>query len=146
MFVQNEVRPWASLGRVLGRLRQLLGRLGRLLGCLGHILGCLGRVLGPLGRVLGRSWALLGESWAALGRLEQVLSRLGQVLGASWIVLGGLGGQNAILEDSCTFSSHFRSRLRTRKLGTPPPKSVFGVPWGRLRGGIPKGYRRNLTA
>ena len=38
--------------------------------------------------------AVSGLSWAHLG--------------LSWGILGGLGGLKAILDDSCTFSSHFR--------------------------------------
>ena len=53
-------------------------------------------------------------------------------LGLSWGILGGLGGQKAILNDSFTFSSHFGSRwdLIWTVLGLS--WALFGPSWACL--------------
>ena len=73
-----------------------------------------------------------------------VLSQSWARLGLSWGVLGSLGGQGAILEDSLTVSSRFRDCLGRQKMG-PPVCHFFGR-WGGIQVGAPKACRMNLTA
>ena len=110
---------WAVLGLSLA----ILGLLSKSWPCLEASRACLGEVFGLVLAVLVLSWARFGLSEG---------------------ILGGLGSQNAILEGSFMFSACFRSRLGTKDVG--PQKNMFLCPFGRLRGGVPKGYRKNFTS
>ena len=74
----------------------------------------------------------MGLSWGGLGVLLAVSGLSWAYLGLSWGILGGLGGQKAILNDSFTFSSHFRSRwgLIWTVLGLS--WALFGPSWACL--------------
>ena len=154
---------WVRLGLVWGRLRSVL-EMSWGLGVSG---GGLGVSLKRIWSYRGPSWACLEVSWACEGSLGMVLavaSLYGVCFGLSQAVLEAtrrfwttvsrfqailvitLGARTRFWTTVARFQAILGAVLGHQNKGPPPPKVVFGAPWGRLRGGIPKGYRRNLTA
>ncbi len=85
-------------------------RVSIVLGCLGLDLVCPRAVWGFLGSILGLFWGVSGLSWGGLGVVLAVSGLSWAYLGLSWGILGGLGDRKAILDESFTFSIHFRGR------------------------------------
>ena len=138
-------RSWGRvgcLGPVLGSSWGILGGLGGLKAILNDSFTFSSHFRsrsGLIWTVLGLSWALFGPSWACL---EASWACLGEVLGSCWLswahlglswgILGGLGSLKAILNDSFTFSSHFRSRWGLIWTVLGPSWALFDPSWACL--------------
>ena len=89
---------------------------------------------------VSRFQAILGISLGARTRFWTTVSRFQAILVIT------LGARTRFWTTVSRFQAILGTILGRRNKGPPPQSNRFWDPWGRLRGGIPKGYRRNPTA